>query len=109
MNSAAVKPWEEVDHDRVSGRRIFNRETESGNGGYGGHHFEVSADFEVRDTNGRILLKKSGSAKGEYWCGVFLWFVEGSEGRQVRLDESDEEDRTFNVPDPPTSKQDNAQ
>jgi len=95
--------WEELDHDPVSGRRIFKAdEPVSRNGYYGTYDFKVAARFEVRDADGNVLLRSSGSASGEYWCGVFLWFVKGADGRQVRLDESDrEEDEFYDVPDVP--------
>lgn len=96
------KSWKEIDHDPVSDRRIFKADDPDGDRYYGGHDFRVAADFEVRDANGDVLMKSSGSAKGEYWCGVFLWFVKGSNGRKVRLDESDRaEDEIFDVPDLP--------
>ncbi len=92
--------WEEIDHDAVSDRRIFKREVEFGNGGYGGQHFELQAEFEVRDVTGNVLLQTSGAAKGEYWCGTFLWFVPGSDGRRVRLHQSHQDDDVYlDVPD----------
>ncbi|MEM1306557.1 MAG: hypothetical protein AAGG99_03450 [Pseudomonadota bacterium] len=98
------KPWEEIDHDPVSGRRIFMRETSFGTGGYGGHDFEISADFEVRDATGRVLLTTCGSAKGEYWCGTRLMFVEGTNGQRVALYESHRTATTsLDVPDGPVS------
>ncbi|MEM9356471.1 MAG: hypothetical protein AAGB04_09670 [Pseudomonadota bacterium] len=98
--------WEEIDFDTISGRRIFKREVEFGNGGYGGQHFELSAEFEVRDAAGRVLLQTSGTAKGDYWCGAFLWFVEGSDGRRVRLHQSHQDDDTYlDVPDAATVSQ----
>ncbi|MEM7429083.1 MAG: hypothetical protein AAF441_23595 [Pseudomonadota bacterium] len=95
--------WEEVDHDAASGRRIFKAEEEvAPSGNYGTYQFKTAARFEVRNADGEVLFKTSGSASGEHWCGVFLWFVEGSEGRRVRLDESDtESDEFFDVPDTP--------
>ena len=97
--------WEEVDHDPVSGRRIFKSRDSENCRYYGDYSFMEAADFEVRCPDGRVLREMSGSAKGEHWCGVFLWFVKGSDGRQVRLDESDrEEDEFYDVPDIPLQK-----
>lgn len=96
------KNWKEIDHDPVSDRRIFKADDSDEGKYYGGYDFKVAADFEVRDANGDVLMTSSGSAKGEYWCGVFLWFVKGSNGRKVRLDESDrDEDEFYDVPDHP--------
>ncbi|MEM8973595.1 MAG: hypothetical protein AAGD43_16170 [Pseudomonadota bacterium] len=101
-----AKTWEEIDHDTFSGRRIFKREVEFGNGGYGGQHFELQAEFEVRDAADRVLLKTSGTAKGDYWCGAFLWFVDGSNGQRVRLYQSHRDDDTYlDVPNAVTVSQ----
>jgi len=96
--------WEEIDHDASSGRRIFKADEKGGRSGgdHGTYNFKVRAKFEVRSADGDVFLEQSGSASGECWCGVFLWFVKGSEGQRVRLDESDvETDQFFDVPDTP--------
>lgn len=98
------RKWGLQDTDSVSGRQIFKMdvpiESDSRAGSYGTYDFKVQADFEVRDKAGRVLLKTSGSASGEYWCGVFLWFVDGSDGTKVRLEETDQEkDTILLVPD----------
>ena len=99
MTDPSERLWEQIDRDVESGRLIFKRETSFGSGGYGGHFFELSADFEVRDAEGVVLFRTSGSASGEYWCGTFLWFVKGSGGRRVRLYQSDrDEDVFYNLP-----------
>lgn len=95
--------WELLDTDESSGRQIFKRDVPRDAGSaqstYGTYDFKVQAEFEVRDPAGNVLLKTSGTAKGEYWCGVFLWFVEGSNGTQVRLEESDSAEKpALNVP-----------
>ncbi len=97
------KEWEEIDHDEVSGRRIFSREVEPVSSGYNGtYDFDIAKDLQVRNADGEVLLQKHGSASGEYWCGVFMFFVKGSEGKKVRVEESDrEEDEFFDVPDTP--------
>ncbi|MEM9029295.1 MAG: hypothetical protein AAGC70_13090 [Pseudomonadota bacterium] len=100
-----VLKWEEIDHDSVSDRRIFKREVEFSNGGYGGQHFELCAEFEVRDAAGNVLLKTSGTAEGEYWCGTFLWFVKGCDGQRVRLYQSHRDDDSYlDVPNAPAAK-----
>ncbi|MEL6871981.1 MAG: hypothetical protein AAFO62_04115 [Pseudomonadota bacterium] len=102
MTDGSAKPWEQIDHDPVSDRRIFKREIAFGQGGFGGHEFELTAEFEVRDGRGRVLARFTESAKGEYWCGAFLWFVKGSDGTRVRLSRSDRrEDEVHDVPDTP--------
>lgn len=98
MAEADKETWTEIDHDAVSGRRIFKRDTAFGNGGCGGHHFEVEADFEVREPDGRVAMSTSGRAKGEYWCGTFLWFVKDKGGARVRLYQSDRDDEHYDVP-----------
>ena len=98
--------WEEIDRDSKSGRRIFKREVNFGDGGYGGQYFELRADFEVRDAEGRVLLKTDGTAKGDYWCGTFLWFVQDTGGQRVRLYQSDTvSDVFFDVPEAPVTQQ----
>ncbi|MEM1317931.1 MAG: hypothetical protein AAGF29_06680 [Pseudomonadota bacterium] len=88
-----IKDWELMATDDVSGRQIFKRDVPVVSLGrpsnYGTYDFRVEAEFEVRDRAGRVLFETSGSASGEYWCGVFLWFVEGTDGTKVRLEESD--------------------
>lgn len=99
-----MKPiWEEIDHDPTSNRRIFKTDDlVEQSGHYGTYDFKAEATFEVRNADGEVLLRTFGSARGEYWCGVFLWFVKGSEGQQVLLDESDNKvDRIIEVPDLP--------
>ncbi len=102
-----VSQWEEIDHDATSNRRIFkvDEPPSEKSGYYGTYDFDVGARFEVHNESGEVLFKTSGTAKGEYWCGVFLWFVKGSNGRQVRLDEFDSEaGQIFQVPDEPIQK-----
>ncbi len=97
--------WELMATDAASGRQIFKKDVPNDPGfgaDSGTYDFFVSAAFEVRDSNGAVLLKTSGSARGEYWCGVFLWFVEGSDGTRVRIDRSDDEEtQILDVPDRP--------
>jgi hypothetical protein len=102
--------WEDIDHDTASGRRIYKADEDSQrSSNYGTYDFRVTETFEVRNANGPVLLELSGSESGEYWCGLFVWFVEGSEGRRVRLDASDQEtDQFFEVPDLPTRVQSRA-
>ncbi len=96
--------WTELDYDQASGRRIFKRDAPSPRAGnYGTHDFSVAADFEVRDSGGAVLLSKSETACGEYWCGVFLWFVKDTDGRQVRLEASNKDEQVFDVPSTPKS------
>lgn len=103
MAGPMSKTWEELDHDPVSGRRIFSRDVPTHQGGYyGTYSFKVEKDFQVRSADGTVLRQLSGTARGEYWCGVFLFFVHGADGKQVRLDESDrDEDEIYDVPDTP--------
>lgn len=98
-----IEGWQEEEKDDASGRTIFAREVPHGReGNYGTHDFAMQREFQVRAANGEVLLQKSGSTEGEYWCGVFLFFVEGTDGKRVRLDESDKpEDSFFDVPDTP--------
>lgn len=100
------REWEQVDHDPVSGRRIFKADTLHSGGRLGGtYDFKIEADFEVRDETGLVLMRSSGSASGEYWCGVTLTFVDGSDGKQVRLWESDVDDaQIYSVPDRPSER-----
>ncbi|GAA6179971.1 hypothetical protein NBRC116594_14090 [Shimia sp. NS0008-38b] len=95
--------WQEEEKDSVSGRIIFARDIpRKRQGTYGTHDFATAREFQVRSKAGDVLFQVSGSAEGEYWCGVFLFFVEGSEGRQVKLDESDvPENKIFDVPETP--------
>ncbi|MEL6299276.1 MAG: hypothetical protein AAFQ45_11975 [Pseudomonadota bacterium] len=94
--------WSEIDHDAESGRRIFKRDAPNQRSGtYGTYDFEVAADLEVRDAAGTVLFATRETASGEYWCGVFLWFVKGTAGTQVRLDASNKDDRIYDVPDTP--------
>ncbi|KMW58269.1 hypothetical protein AIOL_003240 [Candidatus Rhodobacter oscarellae] len=95
--------WTLEETDPTSGRQIFARPSEPiGKGDTGTHDFKIARDFQVRSAAGEVLLEAHGSAAGEYWCGAFLFFVDGSAGRQVRLDESDRaEDVIMDVPDTP--------
>lgn len=98
-----MKTWTHQQTDQSSGRQIFKRDVAPiTNTIRHGYDFKVAADFEVRDAQGQVLMSAYGMASGEYWCGVFLWFVKGSSGTQVRLDESDKsEDTILDVPDQP--------
>ena len=102
-----ARNWEQLDHDPASGRVIFKADEDVHRPGlYRGNDHIVGAMFEVRTAQGTVLLRTSGTAKGEYWCGVFLWFVKDSNGTQVRLDCSDEEvDDIIDVPDTPHAVQ----
>ncbi|WP_157063821.1 hypothetical protein [Phaeobacter sp. 11ANDIMAR09] len=102
-NKALNKDWQQEEQDTSSGRKIFAREIPRElSGNYGTYDFSLSREFQVRTSDGEILLQVSGSAKGEYWCGVFLFFVDGSEGAKVRLEESNKDENTFlDVPDTP--------
>ncbi|MEM7438244.1 MAG: hypothetical protein AAF393_01500 [Pseudomonadota bacterium] len=95
--------WKEEERDAASGRTIYARNVPRDlHGNYGTYDFAMAREFQVRSPDGDVLLQQSGSAKGEYWCGVFLFFVDGSEGTRVRLEESDRpEDQFFNVPEKP--------
>ncbi len=94
----AAETWELLDTDPVSGRQIYKQNDHFKY--EGGHDFRTSENFEVRDANGEMLMRAHGSAEGSYYCHVMLFFVEGSNGTQVRLDESDNmEDGIFDVPD----------
>lgn len=98
--------WELLDSDAPSGRQIYKQDVPplraSKTSNYGTYDFKVAADFEVRDAQGQVLLTASGAAQGDYWCGVFLWFIKGSHGSQVRLEQSDtEDDIILDVPDDP--------
>jgi len=95
--------WEAEEKDIASGRQIFARQVpHNRKGNYGTHDFAIAREFQVRTENGEVLLQTSGSAKGEYWCGAFLFFIEGSEGTEVRLEETDRNENTFlDVPDMP--------
>lgn len=95
--------WTLEETDPDSGRQIFARAVPtSPKGLYGTYAFSIERDFQVRTNDGEILLQTNGSAKGEYWCGVFLFFVADAAGTQVRLDESDTpKDKILNVPDAP--------
>lgn len=99
----AWEVWQEEEKDAASGRKIFAREVVEGRKGDSGtYDFSMEREFQVRSERGEVLLQKSGSSNGEYWCGVFLFFVDGSDGRRVRLDESNKEkDEFFDVPDTP--------
>lgn len=101
------RKWEQIDHDPASGRVIFKADEEVNRPGlYRGNDHVVEAVFEVRTAQGTVLWRTWESAKGEYWCGVFLWFVKGSNGTQVRLDCSDVEvDEIIDVPDTPHAVQ----
>ncbi len=92
------KQWELVETDPISGRQIFKLNDRSYSDG--GHDFGVSESFEVRDASGALLMRAHGSAMGSHYCHVMLFFVEGTNGTQVRLDESDNmKDGIFDVPD----------
>ncbi|MEM6589568.1 MAG: hypothetical protein AAF641_14065 [Pseudomonadota bacterium] len=101
-----MNTWELLASDAASGRQIYKKDVPpagtSNTSTYGTYDFKVAADFEVRDAEGRVLLTTHGSASGEYYCCVFLWFVDGSDGTQVRLEESNREDHPIlDVPDTP--------
>lgn len=99
--------WQIEEQDEASGRAICAREIQYHRQGITGtYDFSISREFQVRNQSGDVLLQVSGSAKGEYWCGVFLFFLEGSNGKRVRLVESDRPENTFlDVPDTPLAKE----
>lgn len=98
-----TKSWTLEATDPASGRAIYARDAEPiGQADTGTYDFKIARDFQVRDAQGAVLLQAYGTAKGEYWCGAFLFFVEGSKGTRVRLEESDApEDLFYDVPDTP--------
>lgn len=88
--------WQEEEKDTASGRVIYAREVPHGlQGNYGTYDFALAREFQVRSPSGEVLLQTSGSAQGEYWCGVFLFFIDGSKGTKVRLEESDRQENTI--------------
>lgn len=95
--------WQEEEKDTASGRVIYAREVPHGRqGNYGTYDFAIAREFQVFSSAGEVLLQVTGSAQGEHWCGVFLFFVEGSDGAKVRLEESNKpEDTILDVPDTP--------
>ncbi|MEM1159648.1 MAG: hypothetical protein AAGJ28_01835 [Pseudomonadota bacterium] len=95
--------WQKEAVDAASGRTIYAREVpHARQGNYGTYDFAIAREFQVRSATGEVLFQTSGSAEGEYWCGVFLFFVDGAEGAKVRLEISEEpEDQIFDVPDTP--------
>lgn len=96
--------WKELDHDPVSGRKIFEAPDKllGTNSPMGGHSRSIAKQFEVCNPKGEVLLKAFGDARGEYWAGVSLFFVKGTDGKRVRLDEPDSEDKFCDVPDTPS-------
>lgn len=98
-----MQGWIKEATDSVSGRTIYGREVKTGShGNYGTNSFRIEREFQVRDPSGRVLLQTSGTASGEYWCGVFLFFVVETDGAIVRLQQSDKpDDVQFDVPDIP--------
>lgn len=96
-----MKIWTLEETCPTSGRTIYAREVPEGRGGTSGtYDFAMEREFQVRTAESEVLLQVSDTAKGEYWCGVFLFFVDGSHGRRVRLDASNTpKDRFFDVPD----------
>ena len=95
--------WENECKDNDSGRTIYARNMPlTSNANTGTYDFALVREFQVRSPKNDVLLQVVGSSKGEYWCGVFLFFIDGTNGTKVRLEESDKLENTyFDVPNKP--------
>ncbi len=87
--------WNEVDRDLVSGRSIFSTYADAN-----------TTEFEVREADGTVLHKCFGSRGDVQFVDAHLFFVNGSEGHRVRLQEPHKEIQTVTdlppyTPEPP--------
>lgn len=95
--------WKELDHDPISGCKIYAADGSADpKNPLSRFNATVEEQFEVRNAKEEVLLRAFGSANGEHWAGVFLFFVEGSDGKRVRLDQSDKDDIFYDVPNEPS-------
>lgn len=97
-------PWCERHSDPVSRRSIWSaRDVEDEpHNAFKKHDTSTSTKFQVRSETGEVLLRAFGESLGEYGTGMDLYFVEGSDGKRVRLDQSNGKGIFCDVPDAPS-------